>query len=612
MSLPKIYPPDEFYWKKDLKQILRFFRENLDSDFHIFHEANFHDPQDGRVRKADLLILTREGFLVIEAKKNLQIENRMYFQRCGCRFDKSCKKCRGKGRRFVDPFEQAQSGLHGFLDLMFNSSKKSNINRVRKNYGVVSWGNLKEYAVSPLDVSDHGGFLLTKRQLKNMEGSLKNKLKQLIYLGDGGERVFDDEEFENIINILSPLVQKEDFVEEFKALSTQEDEFKALVSYEYENVFDIDSFEYIEGTSGSGKTTLAKEVAKKHTLLNRRSCMIYKNLNIATQIRNEFLDEGLDIDVFGLHPFIFDTVRNFDVGGKNINIVLEVIEKIKESGENLYNPSKEVFLNNFNFSENEFYSDICTEALLEISSSDDFDKFDAIILDEAQLFSQKQILAIKTLLSDEKPSMFLFADTFQFVNFGESDATFWSPPDSDIKFRPLPKLLRNYRTSNAVTKFMNTMAGTKLQMLNIEGQLYGPAKAKSTEWVLKLEEAVEKLLEYFEPSEIVVLSPSRNFIENKFKELNQEKLFGANYILDIRDKSYVDNDGILFSSVRRFTGRQSKAVILLLPDENVMREEIALNYSQLAFIGAGRAEHTLWVIHSPGIDNKLNFDELVV
>jgi len=43
-----------------------------------------------------------------------------------------------------------------------------------------------------------------------------------------------------------------------------------------------------------------------------------------------------------------------------------------------------------------------------------------------------------------------------------------------------------------------------------------------------------------------------------------------------------------------------------------MREEIALNYSQLAFIGAGRAEHTLWVIHSPGIDNKLNFDELVV
>lgn len=612
MSIPNIYPPDEFYWKKDLKKILRFFRDNLDSDFHIFHEANFHDPEDGRVRKADLLILTREGFLVIEAKDNLQIENRMYFQPCGCRFDKSCKKCKGKGRRYVDPFEQAKSGLSGFLDLIFKKSNKGNINKVRKNYGVVSWGSLKEHAVSPLDVSEHGGFLLTKRQLQEIKGNLKNKLKKLIYLGDGGERVFDTDEFENIINILSPLVQKEDYEEEFKALTTQEDEFIALVSYEYENVFDKDSFEYIEGTSGSGKTTLAKEVAKKHSLLNRHTCMIYRNLNIATQVRNEFVTAGVDVDVFGLHPFIFDTVRNYEVKGEYISIVLQVIEKIKELGGNLYNPSKEIFVNNFTFSENEFYSKICIKALGEIAESDEFDKFDTIIIDEAQLFSPEQILAIKSLLTQDEPSMFLFADTFQFVNFGESEATSWSPPDTGVKFRALPKLLRNYRTSNSVTKFMNTMAGTQLQMLDVEGQLYGPVKAKSSEWVSKLEEAVEKLSEYFEPKDIVVLSPSRNFIETKFNELNQEKLFGANFILDIRDKSYVEVDGILFSTVRRFTGRQSKAVILLLPDEKVMRDEIVLNYPQLAFIGAGRAEHTLWVIHSPGVEKKLNFDNFSV
>ena len=608
MSIPYIYPPDEFYWKKDLKKILRFFRDNLDSDFHIFHEANFHDPTDGRVRKADLLILTREGFLVIEAKANLQVEDRMYFQRCGCRFDKSCKKCKGKGRRYVDPFEQAESGLSGFLDLIFKNSHKGNINKVRKNYGVVSWGNLKEFAVSPLDISEKGGFLLTKRQLQEIKGDLKNKLKRLIYLGDGGERVFDTEEFENIINILSPLVQKEEYEEEFKALSTNEDEFIALVSYEYENVFEKDSFEYIEGTSGSGKTTLAKEVAKKHTLLNRSTCMIYRNLNIATQVRNEFSTQGVEVDVFGLHPFIFDTVRNYDVTGENVSIVLDVIATIKELGENLYNPSKEVFINNFSFTENEFFSNICIKALEEISQSEEFDKFDTIIIDEAQLFLPEQILAIKSLLSKDEPSMFLFADTFQFVNFGESEEVSWRPPDSGVKFRALPKLLRNYRTSNSVTKFMNNMAGTQLQMLDVEGQLYGPVKARSSEWVSKLEEAVEKLSEYFDPNEIVVLSPSRNFIETKFKELNQEKLFGTKFILDIRDKSYVDLDGILFSTVRRFTGRQSKAVILLLPDENVMREEIVINYPQLAFIGAGRAEHTLWVIHSPGVEKKLNFD----
>jgi len=46
--------------------------------------------------------------------------------------------------------------------------------------------------------------------------------------------------------------------------------------------------------------------------------------------------------------------------------------------------------------------------------------------------------------------------------------------------------------------------------------------------------------------------------------------------------------------------------------KKVMRDEIVLNYPQLAFIGAGRAEHTLWVIHSPGVEKKLNFDNFSV
>ena len=53
--------------------------------------------------------------------------------------------------------------------------------------------------------------------------------------------------------------------------------------------------------------------------------------------------------------------------------------------------------------------------------SDEFDKFDTIIVDEAQLFSPEQITVIKSLLTEEEPSMFLFADTFQFVNFESLD-----------------------------------------------------------------------------------------------------------------------------------------------------------------------------------------------
>ena len=288
--------------------------------------------------------------------------------------------------------------------------------------------------------------------------------------------------------------------------------------------------------------------------------MIYRNLNIASEVRNEFIDKGVDVDVFALHPYIFDIVRSYDITGENIQKVLEVIEAVKNARENLYNPTKDVFESNFSFGEKEFFSNICTQALHELAVSEDIEKYDTIILDEAQLFSHQQIDAIKELLSKEIRHV-SFADTFQFVNFGDSNLDSWSPPLGKIEFRALPKLLRNYRTSNKITLFMNEMAGTKLQMLDVEGQLFGPVKARSSEWVDKLEEAVEKLLEYFSPEDIVVLSPSRNFIQQKFEELSQDKLFGTNYVLDIRDKSYVNVEGILFSSVRRFTGRQSKAVV---------------------------------------------------
>ena len=55
---------------------------------------------------------------------------------------------------------------------------------------------------------------------------------------------------------------------------------------------------------------------------------------------------------------------------------------------------------------------------------------------------------------------------------------------------------------------------------------------------------------------------------------------------------------------------KKKAVILLLPDpKNLTNTEVLNNYKELAFIGAGRAEHTLFVLHSPGVDKSLGFSE---
>ena len=41
--------------------------------------------------------------------------------------------------------------------------------------------------------------------------------------------------------------------------------------------------------------------------------------------------------------------------------------------------------------------------------------------------------------------------------------------------------------------------------------------------------------------------------------------------------------------------------------KNLTNTEVLDNYKELAFIGAGRAEHTLFVLHSPGVDKSLGF-----
>ena len=134
------------------------------------------------------------------------------------------------------------------------------------------------------------------------------------------------------------------------------------------------------------------------------------------------------------------------------------------------------------------------------------------------------------------------------------------------------------------------------------------------DWKKNIESGIEYLLEKdFKQNQIAVLSPDREFIYSQFKQLDQLALegIGLNYIYDDMSKSFINVEGILFSSIRRFTGRQKKAVILLLPDpKNLTNSEVLDNYKELAFIGAGRAEHTLFVLHSPGVDKSLGFSKV--
>ncbi len=606
-----IFPPDEADWGSKESKVARFLHQHLNDEFYIFLNFKYFDAKKDVSREGDLLILCNEGFLVIEIKENLEFYDGRFVQKAN-------------PPRVVQPVEQAEDSLQGFLDLI-SEDLGININKIYKNTGVISWGskvNLEN--LTSFHVQENRGFVKSLKELEDSSRNLGGILKNYIYKGDGGKKSFNTNDMEKIIDFCSGRVQKRSYEEEIERLSEIEDDKKKAFYEKYirTEIFGEDSYQIIEGTSGSGKTTLAKQVAEHHSNAGRSVCIIYRNLGIAREVRDELQEINSDVEVFSIHPFIFHEVRDFQEQiessnlvsrltkkFKNSRIVLEVLDEFKKNDWNIYNPSAEYF-DKYEFGEKEFYRNICFEALDELNSSYLINKYDTIIIDEAQTFAKEHVASISKMLSGKKPSLFLFADTFQFLNFGFEES--YEPPReiNGIRVNKQAPLLENYRTSNVVTNFMNLMAGSNLEMNQVDGKLYGPIKARGNQWVEKIEEAVETLREDFDDRDIVVLSPVKEFIGEKFEELTQRKLFGINFILDLYDRDYVDQEEILFSSVRRFTGRQSKAVILLLPSKRELDKDIFDNYGPLAFIGAGRTQHSLYIIHSPGVDKELKFQKL--
>ena len=69
---------------------------------------------------------------------------------------------------------------------------------------------------------------------------------------------------------------------------------------------------------------------------------------------------------------------------------------------------------NFELTVNQFFDDLCIDALAELSKDIDFDNIDTIIVDEAQLFTEKEILSIESLKRTIIHQFFCLVMTFSF------------------------------------------------------------------------------------------------------------------------------------------------------------------------------------------------------
>jgi|TARA_B100001093_G_C26836439_1_gene1018540 thymidine kinase len=617
MSSPNIFPSNEKSWTKDLKPTLNYFKENLDSQFFIFTNVHYTGKKkDKRLqREADILLMNKNGLMVIEVKEGLLSDGENnFFQYCNnCAGDLTCRDCKGTAKKFAYPFDQSKDGLDGVRLLIKKELPSSTIDVIQKNHGVIAWNTLRHKDVSPIIKNQHSGFLLTKYQIQEGDKKLKDLLNEKIKLGQWGSEPISDLELNLLINQLKPHAMERDYKVELKNLEKQSDDYDTLILEQHEESFKEGFYGVVKGTSGSGKTMLAIQVAKLHANANRSVIIFFQNLNIASDVRYQLNIEGYgnSIKVLGLYPFLYDYIENNDVKGKHLKVLKQILEAMEKNNIKKHSPQKEWLDQNFGITPNKFFDEICIDALAELGKDKDFENIDTIIVDEAQLFTEKEILSIESLKSDNEPSVFLFGDDFQFLKYGEEVK--WKIPETNPKFQTIVRLLQNYRTSSEVTKFMNLVSDSNLRPKEVIGHCE-IIKTRQTEWKKNIETSIEYLLKKdFKQNQIAILSPDREFIYSQFKQLDQLSLegIGLNYIYDDMSKSFINVDGILFSSIRRFTGRQKKAIILLLPDpKNLTNIEVLENYKELAFIGSGRAEHTLFALHSPGVDKHLGFSEV--
>ena len=330
--MANIFPPEEADWGSKEAKVARFLNEYLDDDFYLFLNFKYLDNVKGVSREGDVLVLCNEGFLVIEIKENLRFYERRFLKDCECRRDKTCRDCKEGGQDCTT--SQASRGLFtGILESNFVGCGIEYQQSAQKYWCDYMGKKVNLDNLTSFDVSESRGFVRSLGDLEVKSKNLGPTLKQYIYGGDGGDRSFTKKDFETIVEFCSGRVEKRSYEDEITRLSKVDDEKKKVFYERYikTDIFGEDSYQIIEGTSGSGKTTLAKQVAEHHSRAGRSVCIIYRNLGIATEVRNEFKQKELDIEVFTIHPFIFEELRANELKITSNNLLSKFTKKFKNS-----------------------------------------------------------------------------------------------------------------------------------------------------------------------------------------------------------------------------------------------------------------------------------------
>jgi hypothetical protein len=528
------------------------FRDQLSDEYMVLHHVTWITPKqfgafDG---EADFLVCHDElGILVVEVKGGgIRVSGRQWFT----------KNRKGEENPIKDPFDQARENHYAIRRNLNNSP---GLNARVKN--LISWGYSVVFpdidqtkVTSLLQPHIHKEILGTGSNLKNIDEWLKAAFKFHYREGRGG-----------VGNKIIRQIIKDTFVRDVKievgriAMYAEiNKKMIELTEEQFEKLTFIDEIRRaaISGGAGTGKTVLATEKAKRLGIQGHKTLLL---------CYNRLLADKLAVILAGVPNVTVSTVHSF------------FQSLVKSTGNNT---GRDYILEAGGFSDDQKFFDVVLPTAAEAAIRDLQPDFDAVVVDEAQDFSELFWFPIQLMVDqeDEKP-LYVFYDSAQDIFKREGIIPIKTPPLS---------LTRNCR--NTVEIFNETYKNF-VGPTTKDSKIHGPEV--STSAFANLAQAckfigrrlVETLSALPEPSHDISILIGADIPIGKVHEMLSTVPLPKPFRVGLAGEK--GTNIVFLETIARFKGLESNCVFLLFGNESS-------NLNQEVYVGGTRATHELHMV----------------
>ncbi len=370
------------------ERVYRVLKEQLGSDYTVLHSYPWLRPwrDEGALLEgeADFVVVHQQrGILVLEVKGGDTIRHDGYRW-----FRDTAKGC----KEFRDPFEQARRNMHALMDIIRErSGTRLNERNVGHGYAVVF--PHMNYA-GPTPPNADKAIIISYKQTLAIDAAINEA-----YHAWGLDfKPIESPCFHSLLNDclmpkfrvfrpVGPNISK--ISEKLLELTEQQAQvFEGLYRHNYV---------LVEGVAGSGKTFLALQRALAFARCGKRTLFLCYNKELANWLTRQVVEDTSTKEY--RHLLV---INNFHALAANLASSAGIPFEPSEGG-----------LRDDIFWDNEV-PDLLEQAVLSLLGSEDNVQFDALVVDEAQDFSEGWWYALtQTLLNSSSSPVYAFLDPNQ-------------------------------------------------------------------------------------------------------------------------------------------------------------------------------------------------------